>query len=433
MEILSLGEKVKRRRKELNMTLKDLAGDRITPGQISLVETGKSNPSMDLLEYLASSLNVSVEYLMESEEHQAEMICEYYENIAESYILNSDMNSAEKYIEISSYYAEKYNIEYRKGKSLYLRAQIHIYREEYALAQQLLLSANVFFVKLNAFDNIVNTYLDLGKITYILKAYYSSNCYFQQAEKVFMDNNVKDDFKLAIIYYNIAMTFFKLDNVEKAMNYSFLSKEKFNALDNKEQYAKSLMLLAEEYNKKGDISSAIKYSQSTLKILNELNETNYVAEVENSLGKLFYEFNNIEESFKHFNKAKEIRERNKDGKISETLVCLCENYLSIKDIDKCKDILKKILDNISDGDNFTIINYYLLKYRVHLMENNSKEAENTLHIAFNFAKNMECYKNAAEIAIMIGKFYIDNGEDTMAAKYLNEGVELLKTAEILKD
>lgn len=55
MEILSLGEKIKRRRKELNMTLKDLAKDRITPGQISLVESGRSNPSMDLLEYLANS------------------------------------------------------------------------------------------------------------------------------------------------------------------------------------------------------------------------------------------------------------------------------------------------------------------------------------------------------------------------------------------
>ena len=29
MEILTLGEKIKRRRKELEMTLKDLAGDRI--------------------------------------------------------------------------------------------------------------------------------------------------------------------------------------------------------------------------------------------------------------------------------------------------------------------------------------------------------------------------------------------------------------------
>lgn len=64
------------------MTLKDLAGDRITPGQISLVESGKSNPSMDLLEYLASALNTSVEYLMETEETQAEKICIYFEKFS---------------------------------------------------------------------------------------------------------------------------------------------------------------------------------------------------------------------------------------------------------------------------------------------------------------------------------------------------------------
>ena len=99
MEILTLGEKIKRRRKELEMTLKDLAGDRITQGQISLVESGRSNPSMDLLEYLANSLQTSVEYLMESEETQAEKICVYYEQMAETYVLNSDYISAEKYIE----------------------------------------------------------------------------------------------------------------------------------------------------------------------------------------------------------------------------------------------------------------------------------------------------------------------------------------------
>lgn len=52
------------------MTLKELAGERITPGQISLVESGRSNPSMDLLEYIAITLNTSVEYLMETEKHK---------------------------------------------------------------------------------------------------------------------------------------------------------------------------------------------------------------------------------------------------------------------------------------------------------------------------------------------------------------------------
>ena len=163
MEILTLGEKIKRRRKELEMTLKDLAGDRITPGQISLVESGRSNPSMDLLEYLANSLQTSVEYLMESEETQAEKICVYYEQMAETYILNSDYISAEKNIENALYYAEKYNLEYRKARNLFLRANIYKEKNELVLAQQLYLSANVIFIKRNNYEEIINTFLNLGK------------------------------------------------------------------------------------------------------------------------------------------------------------------------------------------------------------------------------------------------------------------------------
>lgn len=136
MEILSLGEKIKKRRKELNMTLKDLAGDRITPGQISLVESGKSNPSMDLLEYLASELKTSVEYLMESEETQAEKICTYFENITESCIISENLIQAEQYIEKALYFADKYGLEYKKAKNLYLKGVVHMTKGDYLVSQQ---------------------------------------------------------------------------------------------------------------------------------------------------------------------------------------------------------------------------------------------------------------------------------------------------------
>lgn len=37
MNILSIGEKIRKKRKELGMTLRDLAGSRVTTGQISLI------------------------------------------------------------------------------------------------------------------------------------------------------------------------------------------------------------------------------------------------------------------------------------------------------------------------------------------------------------------------------------------------------------
>ncbi len=132
--------------------------NRITPGQISLVESGKSNPSMDLLEYLANTLNTAVEYLMESEEAQAEKICLFYENIAEALILNSDLVQAEQNIEKSIYYSEKYKLEYRKARNLSLRGDIYMARKEIASAQQVFLSSNVIFIKNNSYEEIIKNF-----------------------------------------------------------------------------------------------------------------------------------------------------------------------------------------------------------------------------------------------------------------------------------
>ena len=431
MEILSLGEKIKRRRKDLNMTLKDLAGDRITPGQISLVESGKSNPSMDLLEYLALNLNTSVEYLMESEETQAEKICVYYENIAEAHILNNEFQLGEQFLENAMYYAEKYRLDYRKARNLYLRAVISMTEKEMGLAQQYFLAANAIFIKLNYQEEVVKTYLNLGRITLNLNAYHSSCSYFQQAEKVFQENNIGDDFLLGQIYYFVALIYFKLDNIDKSINYSYLAKEKFEEINNKKEYAKTLLLLSKEYIKKEDLNNAIKYSKKSLEVFRENNEKDYVGDIENDLGRLFYEFENIEESFIHLNKAKEIRMNNKRATI-ETLCNICENYIKLKDVENSRKTLREIMNNVSGESDSSIIKYYLLKYRVDILDRNIKDAEETLLMALQYGENMGLTEQVAEISIITGKFYIDNGDDKKAAKYLNNGVETFKSLGIIK-
>jgi transcriptional regulator with XRE-family HTH domain len=423
MEILSLGEKIKRSRKEQNMTLKDLAGDRITPGQISLVESGKSNPSMDLLEYLAEILNVSIEYLMESEASQAEKICGYFENIADAHICTRTFDLAEQYIKSSLYYADKYDLEYKKARALYLQGKISLLLKDYAQAQQLLLSSNVIFIKYNYYTDIVKTYIKLGKISIEMKAYHSACSYYKQAENVFVDNRLSDDLTLGQIYYYIATTYFKLEDVEQSVNYSYLAKQKFHEVGNKKEYAKSLLIFAEGASKEGNVDIAIKHSQKALKLFKEIDDLMYISEIENNLGKLFYEFNNIEESFLHFNTAKKIREEFQDEEYINTLVNICENHVKLKDIINAKTSLESIKAAAERINGDYLIKYYILKYRVDIIQGDNVEAEHTLEQALKFAQQKELKEEYADLAIMLGRFYIDTGNNEAAAKYLSSGVK----------
>ena len=433
MEILSLGEKIKRKRKELNMTLKDLAGDRITPGQISLVESGRSNPSMDLLEYLADALKTSVEYLMESEETQAEKICMYYEQVAEAYILSGDYFMGEKYIENGLYYSEKYNLEYRKARILFLTGKIHMLKDELVAAQQYFLSSNVIFIKNNNFEEVVKTFLCLGKITLKLKAYHSTSSYLKQAEKVYIDNNIGNDQLLGQIYYYMANSFFKTDNVKQSIDYAFLAKEKFQKIYNKKDYARTLLLLSDEYSESGDLINAIKYSKKALEVYQELEDISSIAEIENSLGRLFYEFENIEESFIHYNLAKGIRLSNNDEKLVNTLLNICENYLKIKDVEKCEEGIKEIYKHIRDDDHENRIECNLLEYRINLIKDIQNEAENILIDTYKYAISNDCNKRAGQIAIMLGKFYMDSKREKEAAKYLDYGIDIFNSIGLLRN
>ena len=91
MEILSLGEKIKKLRKEKSLTLKELAGDRITAAQISHIERDKSHTSYELLEYLANKLEVSVDYLIETKDMQAKKITDNLIIQSEIYIKCKDL------------------------------------------------------------------------------------------------------------------------------------------------------------------------------------------------------------------------------------------------------------------------------------------------------------------------------------------------------
>lgn len=63
--IQTLGERIRKLRKQQKLTLEALAGVGLTKGMLSLIENNKANPSMDSLSYIAGRLGVEVSELLE--------------------------------------------------------------------------------------------------------------------------------------------------------------------------------------------------------------------------------------------------------------------------------------------------------------------------------------------------------------------------------
>ena len=64
---MTLGEKIKARRRELKITQSDLAGTEITRNMISAIEQDKAQPSLSTLKYIANALELPLPYLLSNE------------------------------------------------------------------------------------------------------------------------------------------------------------------------------------------------------------------------------------------------------------------------------------------------------------------------------------------------------------------------------
>ena len=192
MEILSLGEKIKKLRKEKNLTLKELAGDRITAAQISHIERDKSHTSYELLEYLASQLEVSVDYLLETKEMQAKKITDNLIIQSEIHIKCRDLQKAKEEINKVMNICTEYQLIENYGRCNFLLATINLNQKDYNAAMINFEKSLYFFIQKDDKENIAKCYINIGKI-YMQENFYKgviSN--FKFAEAMIMENNITD-------------------------------------------------------------------------------------------------------------------------------------------------------------------------------------------------------------------------------------------------
>lgn len=144
------------------------------------------------------------------------------------------------------------------------------------------------------------------------------------------------------------------------------------------------------------------------------------------LGELFYNFEDLNESFTHYQNAINISQFNNKSDEVDILINICKNNLKMKNLSECEEKLIDLYKKVDKNDIDRMISLNLIKYRILTINERLDEAENVLIKSYNMAKEGNKLKVAGELSILISQFYSDNKKDDLARRFLDEGVRIFR-------
>lgn len=252
----TLGERIRKLRKQQKMTLESLAGTELTKGMLSLIENNKANPSMESLNYIAERLNVDVTDLLivvsnielrEILEKAEILFSTSYEDLTDEY---------EQLIELVKPYVPKLTKGYEAARlmEMYSRCLTFTNNDE---SEHLLKQVAVMYEQLNLTTRRASIGAALAVIPYRKHQYQESLDILLQerakleANPLWIDplSRLDYDYLEATLYFAVGKYEDAIRVMEKAIQYS--NKHKiFKQVDNLYRLAAAQAMIAEDEVKK---------------------------------------------------------------------------------------------------------------------------------------------------------------------------------------
>lgn len=405
MNILSLGEKIKKLRKEQNMTLKELAGDRITAAQISHIERDKSHTSYELLEYLADKLGVSVDYLLETKEMQSKKITDNLILKSEVYIKCNDLEKAKEQIQEIIDICKEYKLIENYGKCNNLLAKINYKKGDYSSAVYCYEKALYYFIKNEDKDDIYNSYVNIGNI-YMLDSFYKGALtHFMFAKEVLDESNIEDVDIYKELYSKISECYMKLDQPQEALDFM----EKIDKMDNEDcikEEVDILVLKAKSLLSVGKYAESKECFNKALEIIEKEENKNRLAKVYLTMSKIYSEIGDIDKHLEYSQKVYDITKKDENQYMMESLFNIIESYVKRGEYDigqkYCKLALASSIKNKNKYYEYKSLKFYADMYK------NKEEIEMSidyLNKCIEIAKGLKDEKILADLYIESAKLY----------------------------
>lgn len=430
MNILSLGEKIKKIRKEKNMTLKELAGDRITAAQISHIERDKSHTSYELLEYLADKLGVSVDYLLETKEMQSKKITDNLILKSEIYIKCNDLEKAEDQIKEIIEICKEYKLTENYGKCNDLLAEINCKNGDYSSAVYYYEKALYYFIKNEDKDDIYNSYVNIGNIYMLDKFYKGALTHFMFAKEVLDESNIEDGDVYKELYSKISECYMKLGEPQRSLDFM----QKIDKIDNEDCIKEEVDILV---LKAKNLLSVGKYAESkecfnkALEIIQKEENKNRLAKVYLTMSKIYSEIGDIDKHLEYSQKVYDLTKRDQNKYMMESLFNMIESYVKREEYDIAQKYCKlALVSSIKNKDKY--YEYKSLKFYSDMYKNKDEIEMSIeyLNKCIEISKGLEDEKILASLYIELGKLYSNVSREKELECY-QKGVFIYKELNII--
>lgn len=430
MNILSLGEKIKKLRKEQNMTLKELAGDRITAAQISHIERDKSHTSQELLEYLADKLGVSVDYLLETKEMQSKKITDNLILKSEIYIKCDELEEAEEQINEIIKVCKNYKLTENYGKCNNLLAEIYCKRGDYSSAVYYYEKALYYFIKNEDKEDIYNCYVSIGDIYGLDKFHKGALTHYMFAKEVLEESNIEDGDIYKELYSKISKSYMNLKQPQKALEFM----EKIDRIDNEDNVKEEVNILV---MKAKGLLSVGKYVESkecfnkALEIIKKEENKNRLAQVYLTMSNIYSEIGDVDKHLEYSQKVYDITKRDENKYMMESLFNMIESYVQKGEYEMAKKYCKlALVSSIKNKDKY--YEYKSLKFYSDMYKNQDEveTAIDYLNKCITIANNLQDSKILANLYIELGKLYSNISKDK-ELEYYQKGVLMYKDLNII--
>ncbi len=304
MEILSIGEKIKRARVYKGYTLKDICGDFISISKMSCIENNKIKPDNLTLAYISKKLNMDLNYLGEDIDEQLTKNTELIKN-------NKNIKDYEKWSYYNLGIAEEYG--YHDISIQLVHDLFNYYMDLKQLMKIELIVTKYYGIVMKAnslkYTSIFN--IDMGRYLFENEEYQQAICYYDMVRYSLDNKEGHENLLLEAVFYEAksyylikdykmakatADEFFKLEdkiqnNEKKALYYrllavtsikinmdDFCKYENFtvNLFHNKAELIKTFLEFAEAFFEISENDRAMKYIDRALDLLNDMNKEKYV-------------------------------------------------------------------------------------------------------------------------------------------------------------